>query len=267
MKRIWICSKFMVLALAAALSTGVSLPAAADDILPPAQAERPTILGLGVVYRDKTYKGYETSKEWSAFPLVVWENDRFFVRGTSAGWKAWSNETWSFDVLAEFVGEGYDSSDADILTGMDDADPTVQAGVALGWRSNGWGVRGVVAHDVANVNEGWEARAELSYTHVSDNRHWVITPMTALVYQSDDMVDYYYGVGASDAIPGIRPQYDADGEFTYRLQTVAAWNPGGSKWQLFLGGRVDVQGDEYDNSPLTSTDLFWMGFAGAGYRF
>jgi len=254
-----------LLALAALLSGGCVLPAAADDILPPTSADRPTILGLGVVYRAKTYQGYDSDKEVSLFPLVMWENDRFYVRGASAGWKAWSNEHFNFDVLAEFRGDGYDSSDADILSGMDDADPTVEGGVALGWHNGPWGLRGVFVHDLAGVYDGYAARAELTYTWVSGN--WIIKPMGALVYESDDLVDYYYGVDAGDAIAVIRPEYKADAEFVYRLQTAVSWNPGGSSWQLIFGARVDVQGDEFDNSPLTDSDLFWMGFLGAGYRF
>jgi len=267
MKHNWMRSKATALTVVAILSVGSALPAAAEDIIPPVSAERPLILGLGVMYQDKTYKGYSDSDKVSAVPLVMWENDTFFVRGTSAGWKAWRNDSWEFDILAEVTNEGYDSSDADILTGMDDRDRSAAGGVSLAWHSGPWGLRGVWVHDLLSKSDGYEARAELSYTEVSDNQHWIIKPSAALVYQSDDMVDYYYGVPTDEAVPGARPAYDADSDFIYRIQTVASWNPGGSRWQLFLGGRFDIQGDEFDDSPITSDDKYWMAFFGTGYRF
>jgi len=244
-----------------------SLPVAADEILPPAQADAPLILGAGVIYRDKTYRAYDDGEKAQAIPLIMWENENFFFRGATFGWKAWSNESWEFAVIGEGRGDGYDSDDANILTGMDDRDQTLDGGAYLAWKNGAWGVKATVVHDLAGKHEGYEARGEFSYTHISESRNWIIRPSAGIVYQSDDLVDYYYGVQSDEAVPGFRAAYSADADVIFRLQTVVAWNPGGSKWQLILGGRLDAQGDEFDDSPITDDDKLLMGFFAAGYRF
>jgi len=239
----------------------------AEDIVPPTTEDTPLILGAGVSYQDKTYKGYESDKKWGALPLVIWQNERFFVRGVTAGWKAWHNDHFEFAPILEYRSEGYDSSDADILQGMDDRDPGVDAGAQITWRNGPWGLKGTVVADISGASDGAEGRAEFSYTHVSENKRWIVRPSAAYVYQSDNLVDYYYGVKESEAIPVERPAYDADSAGIYRFQLVSAWNPGGGHLELILGGRFDLQTSEYDNSPITETELFWMGFFAAGYRF
>ena len=244
-----------------------SLPVAADEILPPAQADAPLILGAGVIYRDKTYRAYDDGEKAQVIPLIMWENESFFFRGATFGWKAWSNESWEFAVIGEGRGDGYDSDDANILTGMDDRDMTLDGGAYLAWKNGAWGVKATAVHDLAGKHEGYEARVEASYTHVSESRNWMIRPSAGIVYQSDDLVDYYYGVQSDEAVPGFRAAFSADAETIFRFQTVVAWNPGGSKWQLILGGRFDAQGDEFDDSPITDDDKLLMGFFAAGYRF
>lgn len=249
------------------LLSALALPAGADEILPPTAADTPLILGAGAIYRDKTYTGYDDDEKWQAIPLIIWENERFFFRGATFGWKAWGNEMWEFAVIGEGRGDGYDSDDADILEGMDDRDMTLDAGAYMAWKYQGWDVKATWIHDVGGKHEGWEARGELGYTHVSDSGNWVIRPSTSLVYQSEDLVDYYFGVQNDEAIPDFREAYSADSELIYRFQATAAWNPGGSNIQLIFGGRFDLQGDEFDNSPITDDEKFWMGFFALGYRF
>lgn len=250
-----------------AIGTLMGQPAIAEEIVPPTSADTPLILGAGASYQDKTYRGYKDSKKWGAIPLVLWEGERFFIRGVTAGWKVIDNEHWEIAPVIEYRNQGYDSSDADILRGMDDRDAGADAGAQVSWKNGPWGLRATTVGDISGASDGWEARGEFSYTHVSEDHRWIIRPSAALVYQSDDLVDYYYGVKQSEAIPLERPAYEADDGLIYRFQLATAWNPGGSKLELIFGGRFDLQTSEYDNSPITDTELFWMGFVAAGYRF
>ena len=132
----------------------LALPAGADEILPPTSADAPLILGAGVIYRDHTYTGYDDDEKWQPIPLIMWENDTFFFRGATFGWKAWSNEMWEFAVIGEGRGDGYDSDDADILEGMDDRDMTLDAGASMAWKYQGWDVKATWVHDVVYPENG-----------------------------------------------------------------------------------------------------------------
>lgn len=238
----------------------------ANEIPPPAEANQPLVLGLGVVYRDKVYQGYDDDEKWQPIPLIIWENDKFFFRATTAGWKLISDETWEVAAIAEFRGDGYDSSDADILQGMSDRDQALDAGAHLIWRAgNGFGLKAVWVADVSNKHEGYEIRGEAFYAKKIGD--FVLQPSVSVIQQSDDTVDYYYGVKSGEAIAGIRPAYQADQETNYRAQLAVNWNPGGSNWQILFGGRFDFLGDEIDDSPIVADSTMFMGFFAAGYRF
>lgn len=238
----------------------------ANEITPPRMDGAPLILGAGVVYRDKVYKGYDDDEKAQAIPLVLWENDTFFVRATSVGWKLVANETWEVAAIGEFHGDGYDSSDSDFLNGMSDRDQSFNAGAQLTWKmDNGFGLRGTWVADVSNEHDGYQTRGEGFYVHRAGN--WAFRGAASVVYTSDDWVDYYFGVRPGEAIPNVRPQYSGDGEVNYRGSAVALWNPGGSKWQIVGGAIFDAYGDEIDDSPIVDDSTMFTGFLALGYRF
>lgn len=249
------------------LLLSVAAPSAfANEIPTTAEPDQPLVLGLGVVYRDKVYQAYDDDEKWQPIPLIIWENDKFFFRATTAGWKLVSNETWEVAAIAEFRGDGYDSDDATILEGMSDRDQALDAGAHLIWRAgNGFGLKALWVADVSNKHEGYEIRGEAFYAKKIGN--FLLRPSISVVQQSDDTVDYYYGVRSGEAIAGIRPFYRADEETNFRAQLAVNWNPGGSNWQILFGGRVDALGDEIDDSPIVSESTMFMGFFAAGYRF
>jgi outer membrane protein len=238
----------------------------ADEIIPPAEQGHPLILGLGVSYYDRGYDGYDNDKMWRPIPLVMWENEKFFIRATSAGWKLLSNETWEVAAIVEAIGYGYDSDDADILEGMDDRDLFVGAGAHAIYRlPSGLGLKATWVADVANSENGYEMRGEVFYTKKMGD--WLIRPSASVVFQSDDTVNYYYGVETSEAVGAIRPAYKGDSTVNYRIQATVGWNPGASRWQLFFGARAEFLGNEIEDSPIMDGSSAYMGFLGAGYRF
>ena len=248
------------------LSLGAMQSVQANEITPPKMDGAPLILGAGVVYRDKVYKGYDDDEKAQAIPLVLWENDTFFVRASSVGWKLVSNESWEVAAIGEFHGEGYDSSDSDFLEGMRDREQSFNGGAQLTYKfGNGFCLRGTWVADISNEHDGYQTRGEAFYVHRAGN--WAIRPSVGVVYTSDDYTDFYYGVQQNEAIAGVRDFYRPDGETSYRGSVVALWNPGGSKWQVVAGGIFDAYGDEIDDSPIVDDSTMFTGFLALGYRF
>ena len=47
---------------------------------------RPISAGLGILYKDKPYRGYDSSAKTNPVPVILYEGENFFVRGSSLGW-------------------------------------------------------------------------------------------------------------------------------------------------------------------------------------
>lgn len=242
--------------------------AAADELLGPAETKMSTPLRVGaaLAYKGKPYKGYDDDEQWAAAPLVIYEGEHFFFRGTSTGWKFINQDDFEFDVRVEARLDGYDSHDSNALRGMDDRDPSVDGGLGMTWRPGGGPLSFdlVAVGDLGDKSDGYEVRAGGSY--VVHNGSWATRLGAFVVYDSDDMVDYYYGVKQSEAIPG-RPAYSPDGEAIFRVQALTAYRFSESRWMAYFGGRYDFLGDEITDSPIVGDDYQYILMTGFTYTF
>jgi outer membrane protein len=242
--------------------------AIADELLGPVNIKdkTPFSLGAAIVYKDKPYRSYDNDEKWQPAPLILFEGERFYFRGNSFGWKFINQDDFEFSVRAEVRGDGYESSDSPVLTGMDDRDPTLDGGVAVRWRPGGgaFSLDLTAVGDLTDEYDGYEVRAGAGY--VTSVGPWALRLGAHVVFQNEDLVDYYYGVRASEARPG-RPTYIADEETNFRLQAITAYTFGESAWTLYVGGRYEFLGDEISDSPIVGDDTQWMGMAGFTYTF
>jgi len=256
-----------VTACAALLALLVAPLASADDELSvPGAAKRPITVGAGVVYKDKVYRGYDDDEKTSFLPLVLYEGERFFVRGSNLGWKFVNTKPWEVAVFGEFWGDGYDNDDANILDGMDNRDPSFALGGHVMWKANKFGLKASAASDVTGNSDGTQVKGMAFY----DNRvgSWFYRGSAGLVWNSEDYIDYYYGVENDEVDLNLgRTAYEGDDETWVRLGLVMGYQRPDSKWLFLVGARYDIMGDEVDDSPITSDDKMFMGFAAVGYSF
>lgn len=236
----------------------------ADEIMPPTDNDRPLTIGLLGAYIDTPIKGIDDEDKTAVAPLIIYEGERFFFRATSFGWKFIDDENFEFAVLAEGrFAESWDSSDSNALTGMDDRDPSLDGGIQFTAQEGNFGAKVTAVGDLTDTHSGWEVRTEGFYQ--TRMGKWLPRFSLSVIYQSEDLVDYYYGVESSEAILG-RPAYSPDGDVIFRLQAVTAYalRP---KWTVILGTRYDFFGSEVDDSPITDDDKRFMFVAGIGYTF
>ena len=92
------------------------------------QTNRPGTIGIGALYKDKPYEDYDSSEKTNAVPIVLYQGERFFVRGATIGWDILDSDVWQLAIIGEFLNDGYDSSDSDFLVGMSDRDPSFGVG-------------------------------------------------------------------------------------------------------------------------------------------
>ncbi|MCZ6871576.1 MAG: MipA/OmpV family protein [Gammaproteobacteria bacterium] len=239
--------------------------ALADEIMPPTDDTRPLTIGLLGGYLDKPIEGIDDSDKVVVAPLIIYEGKKFFFRATTFGWKFIDREELEFAVVAEGrFAESWDSSDSNALTGMSDRDPSLDGGFALTLREGNFGGKFTAVGDLTDEHSGFEVRAEGFYQ--TRMGKWLPRFSAAVIYQSENLVEHYYGVETNEAIPLVRPAYSPDATVNFRLQAVTAYalRP---KWTAIVGTRYDFLGDEIDDSPITDDNGRFMFVAGIGYTF
>ena len=256
--------KLSTLSLAgAALILSVSQVSLADEFSA-STGKRPITVGLGALYKDKPYKDYDSDEKTNPVPIILYEGESFFVRGSSLGWKFVDSNGLEFAAIGEYLADGYDSSDSDYLRGMDDRDPSFGIGGHVIWNPEALGFKLTAVTDVTDNSDGNQIRGEVFYKYRTGDL--MLRPSAGFVWQSDDYNDYYYGVKNSEARPG-RPAYSADDDFNYRLGVVAVYQEKTSPWMFAGGLRYDIFGDEIKDSPIVDEDEELTAFIGIAYTF
>ena len=225
---------------------------------------RPITLGLGAMYRDKPYKNFSSSERTNPVPLVLYEGEHFFARGSTIGWDFLDSSVVELAVIGEFIGEGYESSDSKFLKGMSDRDPTLGLGGHIIWKPENLGLKAVAVTDIADNSDGTQVRGEVFYTHRTGD--WMFKPTASIVWQDDNFNDYYYGVRTKEINPFIgRTPYSADSDINYRVGAFAVYQQKASPW-MFLGGVLyNFLGDEIEDSSIVEEDNELIGLIGVAY--
>lgn len=255
-------SKIFAIGIAAMFAAQASM---ADEMLPATETSKRFTLGLVAGYDDKPYEDLDSDEKRIIAPLIIYEGERLFWRGVTGGWKFVNRSDLEVAAILELRGtDGYDANESDFLDGMDDRDGTVDGGFHIRWMPSNFGLKFTMIADLADEYDGYEVRGEGIYQAQAGN--WSNRISAGVIYESEDLVDYYYGVKASEARPG-RPEYSGDSTVNFRLQAVTSYTPEGSRWSYFLGGSYHLLGDEIDDSPITDDDGQFMVLAGFGYTW
>ena len=228
--------------------------------------KRPITIGIGALHKDKPYEDYDSSEKTSAVPIVLYEGEHFFARGSTIGWDFMDSDAMELAVIGEFLGDGYDSGDSDFLNGMSDRDPSFGLGGHFVWKPENLGFKLAAVTDMADNSDGTQVRGEVFYTHRTGD--WMFKPYAGIVWQDEDYNDYYYGVRARESlVPSGRFAYSADSDFNYRFGAVAVYQKKTSPWMYIGGLRYDLLGDEIDDSPIVDDDSELTAILGVAYTF
>lgn len=256
--------------IALAALAGIAAAQGSEDTTPRATGE--WTLGAGVVAIDSPYAGEGT--RFRPVPLVGYEGERVFVRGTAAGLHLVQVEGFQLAAIASVRLDGIDIDDLgreellangvdrDLLEDRDD-------GLDLGARatlSGGWGALSLEAvHDVTDASGGHEVALDYRYT-------WRIggSALTANVGSSllsDDLVNYYYGTLDEEVARGVVAY--APGSAVVHRVGVTWLQPLGDAWQLVASAEARQLPSELRDSPLLEPDSDRTGrlFVGFGRRF
>ncbi len=222
--------KLLIRMIALLVIAGLAVPAVAEEFSAPA-GKRPWNLGAGAVYREKAYDGFKDSKKTTPIPIILFEGERFFVRGSNLGWKFINTNPWEVSILAEWWADGYEDGDASILRGMSDRDPSLAVGGQVRWQPQRFGLELTATTDAMSNSDGTQVRAMAKFDDRSGP--WFYSLSGGIVYSDSDFNDYYYGVSTREVdLTRGRTSYSADDETGSPPRRVA--------WLQCLGLQMDV---------------------------
>lgn len=162
-------------------------------------------LGLGILSEDEGYVGMD--REIFPTPILYIESERFRLMGLQAEYKAILGSNYSVGIHVETRMDGFEVGDSDFLDSMTEREGTFYAGFNVRTFGN-WGQLGFKAlRDIGNTHDGYRAAAEYRYSIPVAGG--ILTPWLEMEYYGADMMEYYYGVNASEATE-VRPQYTPD---------------------------------------------------------
>jgi MipA family protein len=241
----------------AALGWLLVLPAAALAQEPSAPPSRWT-LGLGASVIDSPYAG-EGSRV-RPFPLLGYEGERVFLRGTSAGAHLYQSRQFTVDAILSARLQGFDIDDlgrAELLSnGVDagllrDRDDGLDAGIRMTFASS-WGAISLGAvHDITDASGGYEISLDYRYTWRLAKTS--ITAHAGANWMSSDLANYYFGILDSEVARGVSA-YSPGSALVPRIGLTAMHPIGASKWQLLGSAEYQFLPSELRNSPLLEPD-------------
>ncbi|MDQ7068086.1 MAG: MipA/OmpV family protein [Sulfurimonas sp.] len=229
------------------------------------QKKQKVTVGLGPYLQTQPYKGVDPLLVPS--PVVFFDNGIFYVRWSRVGVYFLGNKgdefSWGFSLTMQPRVYGYKAEDSDYLTGMDDRETTIEGGLAYSASYKKMYIETMLITDMLARYDSWLFKTEIGDEYTLGN--FTFYPSLILIYESDEFVNYYYGVKESEATFN-RPQFTPGAGWQLGAQTFIDY-PFTDKLSGLINLRVDRLPTSALNSPLIDSDYIYSGIVSLIYTF
>ncbi|KGJ94970.1 MltA-interacting MipA family protein [Colwellia psychrerythraea] len=218
---------------------------------------------------DISYKGF--------FLQTNQRRSNALLGGTEFGYQLVVEDNWQLDLIAKAYMQGYDPAaeieygggDKELLAGLRERNATL--GIAL--RYSRYFDNSLLTLDLAATTSGDDefdksvrgVIVDSFYSYLLPYRNWDIYLGTGLTYFSQDIVDYYIGVGSSE-INESRAAYTAKGGFRGQIEIYAQY-PLSESWSFNAGLTQSIYSNNVKASPLVDTNHVIQVMLGVLYVF
>ncbi|NVK75280.1 hypothetical protein C0J08_09925 [Marinomonas sp. CT5] len=157
----------------------------------------------------------------------------------------------------------FDKEDNDLLKHFDKRDDATE--LALQWTHYTpiVDITTAISTDVSNTHEGYEAKLMLSKK--LQTRLGTFIPAAAIQHQSDELVDYYYGVSSKESNSRFSA-YKGEAATNTNLSLTHVY-PITAKWHLATRVAYDHLGEAIADSPIVKRSNYWSGAFSVFYQF
>lgn len=212
-----------------------------------ALAEKPESLwglGLGAVISDQGYIG--VSNEVTPVPVIYYQTENFQLLGPNFSYKLAEMSDLTFSITGQLRFDGFEEGDSDIFIGMDDRSGSFDLGLLVDYETNFGDFSAQFITDATNEHKGNEF--SLTYSKLYDFKTYSIKPYLTLTRQSEDIIDYYYGVHAHEVTQN-RALYLGEATTNAEIGVQANWLVG-QHHNFITYASYTEYGSEIKDSPL-----------------
>ncbi|MDF1877425.1 MipA/OmpV family protein [Sulfurimonas sp. SAG-AH-194-L11] len=256
--------KYILLLTLLVLSLNASEAITALDTQDKNQKQKVT-LGFGPYVQTQPYKG--TDPLLVPSPVIFFDNGLFYVRWTRAGMYFLGNKgkefSWGLSLTAQPRVYGYKAEDSDYLEGMDTRETTFEGGLAFSATYNDTYIETMLLTDIFARYDSWLFKTEIGDEFALGN--FTFYPSIILVYESDEFVNYYYGVQTHEATQN-RAEFTPGAGWQFGAQTYIEY-PFTDRLSALVNLRIDRVPTSAMNSPLVDESFIYSGLVSLIYTF
>jgi len=229
------------------------------------QIKQKVTIGLGPYVQTQPYKGVNPLLVPS--PVIFFDNGLFYMRWSRAGMYFLGDKSedfsWGLSLTAQPRTYGYKTEDSEYLKGMDERETTFEGGIAFSASYNDTYIETMLLTDMLVRYESWLFKTEIGDEFVLGD--FTFYPSIIVIYESDEFVNYYYGVKEHEA-RADRAQFTPGAGWQLGAQTYIDY-PFTDKLSGLVNLRVDRLPSSALNSPLIESDYIYSGLVSLIYSF
>lgn len=254
-------SRFKLCAIViSCFAAGLSSQAFAEDEV---DSTRQVQVGLVASTNTSFYRG--VGEKNYLLPLAIAEYKDFYLQGIDVGYRLYRSKDGQG--LAVEIGrtfDGYESDEADFLTGMADRKAAWEARLVYEAPVGGGQLTGKLMQDIGHSHDGFAARLDYERPFCVGESH-MMTWFAGGEYWDSAKTNYYFGVNASEARPN-RAAYAASDSFSLFVggNAIKRLSP---KFSLIISAEYRSANDALADSPLVTRSDQWSAYGGIFYSF
>lgn len=226
-------------------------------------AGTPLKLGINAGVGDD---GYRTKNSVSVLPHAFYDNNRWYIEGTEAGYYYHKDDNHQLRLGITYDGQAFDPTDDVALRGLLEREFSVLAHASYMHITPVGGFRAKIAMDaLARYEAPSGSLAHLSRFRFFDDK-LTIYPSLGVAWYSKGYNQYYYGVSEQEQQDSGIPAYQAKASFNPYVSAMSEYTIN-DKWSLFGHGRIEKLAKTQQNSPLVDGSLSSTARFGVSYSF
>ncbi|WP_197478930.1 MipA/OmpV family protein [Marinomonas atlantica] len=196
-------------------------------------------------------------------PYINLAYEKFSVSTGGIGFTQPLNERNKISALVTLRHSPIDVDDNNALRNFRERDNATELTLKWSTSLSSLNIDSSLATDISDKHQGYEAKVKLSKPFKTQLGMFI--PAFVVGYQSDKLVDYYYGVSQQESSNGFAA-YEGDDTVVSRLALTHIF-PLGDHWQTITNVGYTNLGSGIKDSPIVERSDMWGGSLTVAYKF